>query len=103
VISEHVRGLGTPRVVAKDDCSEERRARKQIVVVGAFYQVNQSLRWFVDTFAVFAEWRAALFQVIEFREVLSMAENAVPTGNKAVLDVIELDVARRRVRSRCFQ
>jgi ABC-type uncharacterized transport system fused permease/ATPase subunit len=79
-----------------------------MVLVGAFYQLSQSLRWFVDTFAVLAEWRAALFQVIEFREVLSMAENtapenATPMGNKAVLDVIELDVALRRVRSRCFQ
>jgi ABC-type uncharacterized transport system fused permease/ATPase subunit len=74
-----------------------------MVVVGAFYQVNQSLRWFVDNFAVLAEWRAALFRVIKFREVLSMSENMAPTRKKAVLDVIELDAARRRVRSRCFQ
>jgi putative ATP-binding cassette transporter len=45
-----------------------------MVVVGAFNQVNQSLRWFVDNFAVLAEWRAALFRVIKFREVLSMSE-----------------------------
>lgn len=38
-----------------------------MVVVGAFYQVDQSLRWFVDNFAVLAEWRAALFRVIKFR------------------------------------
>jgi ABC-type uncharacterized transport system fused permease/ATPase subunit len=43
-------------------------------VVGAFHQVNQSLRWFVDNFALLAEWRAALFRVIRFREVLSMPE-----------------------------
>ncbi len=61
-----------------------------MVVVGAFNQVNQSLRWFVDNFAVLAEWRAALFRVIEFREVLSMPENAAPMGDKSVLDVIEL-------------
>jgi ABC-type uncharacterized transport system fused permease/ATPase subunit len=30
-----------------------------MVVVGGFYQVNQSLRWFVDNFALLAEWRAA--------------------------------------------
>ena len=29
-------------------------------MVGGFYQVNQSLRWFVDNFALLAEWRAAL-------------------------------------------
>jgi putative ATP-binding cassette transporter len=45
-----------------------------MVVVGAFNQVNQSLRWFVDNFALLAEWRAALFRVIRFREVLSMSE-----------------------------
>ena len=73
-----------------------------MVVVGAFNQVNQSLRWFVDNFAVLAEWHAALFRVIKFREVLSMSENVAPMGKRAVLDVVELDVARRRVRSRCF-
>ena len=73
-----------------------------MVTVGAFNQVNQSLRWFVDNFAVLAEWHAALFRVIKFREVLSMSENVAPTGKRAVLDVVELDVARRRVSSRCF-
>jgi vitamin B12/bleomycin/antimicrobial peptide transport system ATP-binding/permease protein len=87
-----------------------------MVVVGGFYQVNQSLRWFVDNFALLAEWRAALSRVIKFREVLLMSESgyedatrtidprdfpdrlksrnsAVPKGKKALLEVIELDVA----------
>jgi putative ATP-binding cassette transporter len=46
-----------------------------MVVVGAFYQVNQSLRWFVDNFAMIAEWRAALSRVIAFREVLSKSQD----------------------------
>jgi putative ATP-binding cassette transporter len=46
-----------------------------MVVVGAFSQVNQSLRWFVDNFALLAEWRAALFRVIRFREALLMPES----------------------------
>ena len=41
-----------------------------MVVVGGFSQVNQSLRWFVDNFALLAEWRAALSRVIKFREGL---------------------------------
>jgi putative ATP-binding cassette transporter len=45
-----------------------------MVVVGAFSQVNQSRRWFVDNFALLAEWRAALFRVIRFREALLMSE-----------------------------
>jgi vitamin B12/bleomycin/antimicrobial peptide transport system ATP-binding/permease protein len=46
-----------------------------MVVVGAFSQVNQSLRWFVDNIALLAEWRAALFRVIRFRETLLMSES----------------------------
>jgi putative ATP-binding cassette transporter len=46
-----------------------------MVVVGGFNQVNQSLRWFVDNFALLAEWRAALSRVIKFREVLLMPES----------------------------
>ena len=41
-----------------------------MVVVGGFNQANQSLRWFVDNFALLAEWRAALSRVIKFREAL---------------------------------
>ena len=88
-----------------------------MVVVGGFNQVNQSLRWFVDNFALLAEWRAALSRVIKFREVLLMSESgcedairtihlrdfpdhlkprnsAVPKGKKELLEVVERDVAR---------
>ena len=41
-----------------------------MVVVGGFSQVNQSLRWFVDNFALLADWRATLSRVIKFREML---------------------------------
>ena len=74
-----------------------------MVVVCAFYQVNQSLRWFVDNFALLAEWRAALPRIIKFREALSMSGNVAPTGKKAMLDVVELDVARRRSGLSSFQ
>ena len=43
-----------------------------MVVVGGFYQVNQSLRWFVDNFALLADWRATLSRVVKFREALLM-------------------------------
>ena len=46
-----------------------------MVVIGAFSQANQSLRWFVDNFALLAEWRAALSRVIRFREALLMSES----------------------------
>jgi putative ATP-binding cassette transporter len=46
-----------------------------MVVVGGFYQVNQSLRWFVDNFALVAEWRATLLRVMTFRETLLTFES----------------------------
>jgi putative ATP-binding cassette transporter len=84
-----------------------------MVVVGGFSQVNQSLRWFVDNFALLAEWRAVLLRVI--REALFTSEigwelegrtallknpadhpksrnGSVEKGKKALLGVIERDV-----------
>ena len=46
-----------------------------MVAVGGFNQVNQSLRWFVDNFALLADWRATLSRVVKFREVLQMSES----------------------------
>jgi putative ATP-binding cassette transporter len=45
-----------------------------MVVVGGFSQVNQSLRWYVDNFALLADWRAVLLRVIKFREALFASE-----------------------------
>jgi vitamin B12/bleomycin/antimicrobial peptide transport system ATP-binding/permease protein len=96
-----------------------------MVVVGGFYQVNQSLRWFVDNFALLADWRATLSRVVKFREALLMSESAyepenrvmhlrdfanhlsfhygdVSKGKKAADGAIELDVARSSVRSGCL-
>ena len=41
-----------------------------MVVVGAFYQVQQALRWFVDNAGPIADWRATLFRVMSFRNAL---------------------------------
>jgi vitamin B12/bleomycin/antimicrobial peptide transport system ATP-binding/permease protein len=38
-----------------------------MVVVGAFNQVQTSLRWFVDNFSSIADWRATLLRVASFR------------------------------------
>jgi len=38
-----------------------------LMAVGAFNQVQQSLRWFVDNFGLIADWRATLFRVGCFR------------------------------------
>jgi hypothetical protein len=53
-----------------------------MVVVGGFYQVNQSLRWFVDNFALLADWRATLSRVVKFREAQLMSESSYEQENR---------------------
>ncbi|MBV9286676.1 MAG: ABC transporter ATP-binding protein/permease, partial [Hyphomicrobiales bacterium] len=45
-----------------------------MMLVGAFNQVQQSLRWFVDNFSSIADWRATLLRVASFRNTLSMMD-----------------------------
>ncbi|MGH6683217.1 MAG: ABC transporter ATP-binding protein/permease, partial [Pseudolabrys sp.] len=87
-----------------------------MMVVGGFFQVNQSLRWFVDNFSRVAEWGATLLRVMSFREALLNSETRLDgedrisksehstdklqlegvevakPGEKAVLDQHEIDV-----------
>ncbi|MCC2096089.1 MAG: ABC transporter ATP-binding protein/permease [Hyphomicrobiales bacterium] len=46
-----------------------------MMVVGAFRQVQQALKWFVDHFPKIAEWRAALYRVVLFDEALMTLSN----------------------------
>jgi vitamin B12/bleomycin/antimicrobial peptide transport system ATP-binding/permease protein len=54
-----------------------------MMAVGAFNQVQSSLRWFVDNFSTIADWRATLLRVTSFRraamatEVLHHEENRI--------------------------
>ena len=96
-----------------------------MVVVGGFYQVNQSLRWFVDNIALLGDWRATLTRVVEFRKALLMSESGyeqenrvlhlrdfanhlrlhrdgAAKGKKPAFDVVEHDVASSGVRSGCL-
>jgi vitamin B12/bleomycin/antimicrobial peptide transport system ATP-binding/permease protein len=41
-----------------------------MMAVGAFNQVQQALRWFVDNFSTIADWRATLLRVASFRLAL---------------------------------
>lgn len=45
-----------------------------MVVIGAFNQVQQALRWFVDNTAAIADWRATLFRVAVFDQSLRKIE-----------------------------
>jgi putative ATP-binding cassette transporter len=46
-----------------------------MVAVGAFNQVQQALRWFVDNFSLIADWRATLLRVASFRLALVEMDN----------------------------
>jgi putative ATP-binding cassette transporter len=50
-----------------------------MMAVGAFIQVQQALRWFIDNFSTIADWRATLLRVATFREAVT----AVDTLDKA--------------------
>ncbi len=45
-----------------------------MMVVGAFNQVQTSLKWFVDNFPRAADWRAALHRVTAFHDALLMVD-----------------------------
>ncbi|MGH7004872.1 MAG: ABC transporter ATP-binding protein/permease, partial [Alphaproteobacteria bacterium] len=53
-----------------------------MMVVGAFNQVQQSLRWFVDNFATIATWRATLLRVMTFRDGLSSLSSDADHGRR---------------------
>jgi putative ATP-binding cassette transporter len=58
-----------------------------MMVVGAFNQVQTSLRWFVDNLAQIADWRATLLRVVAFRNVLPAVEMiGEETGHIEVVD-----------------
>ena len=46
-----------------------------MMLVGAFNQVQQALRWFVDNFSSIADWRATLLRVASFRNTLSAMDD----------------------------
>ena len=54
-----------------------------MMAVGAFVQVQQTLRWFIDNFSTLADWRATLLRIANFREIvmtmdkLGVAENRI--------------------------
>ncbi len=53
----------------------------QMMAVGAFNQVQQALRWFVDNFSTIADWRATLLRVASFRlAILEMDKLGGETG-----------------------
>jgi putative ATP-binding cassette transporter len=54
-----------------------------MTIVGAFVQVQQALRWFVDNFSTIADWRATLLRVASFRDTL-LKMDAVGRGARRI-------------------
>ena len=53
-----------------------------MMVVGAFQQVQQALRWFVDNAGTIADWRATLLRVTSFRDALTLLEGWEKRGDR---------------------
>jgi vitamin B12/bleomycin/antimicrobial peptide transport system ATP-binding/permease protein len=65
-----------------------------MLVVGAFNQVQTSLRWFVDNFSSIADWRATLLRVASFRGALVTMDNLGESTSR--IDLEETDAAAMR-------
>jgi putative ATP-binding cassette transporter len=53
-----------------------------MMAVGAFYQVQQALRWFVDNVGTIADWRATLMRVSSFRDALLALDRLEDRGER---------------------
>ena len=60
-----------------------------MMIVGAFNQVQQALRWFVDNFSSIADWRATLLRVASFRNTLSTMGELSRNASQVELAEIE--------------
>ena len=53
-----------------------------MVIVGAFNQVQNALRWFVDNFSNLADWRATLLRVARFRKAIMKMDDLGQTASR---------------------
>ncbi|MBV9673767.1 MAG: ABC transporter ATP-binding protein/permease, partial [Verrucomicrobia bacterium] len=76
---------------------------KLMMAVGAFIQVQQALRWFIDNFSLIADWRATLLRIASFRETvmtmdqLGLTEQHIeliqaPPGGNLILESLEIAI-----------
>jgi len=61
-----------------------------MMTVGAFNQVQQQLRWFVDNTGAIADWRATLLRVMTFRQALTELDRQ-RSGREAIEHVERTD------------
>ena len=66
-----------------------------MVAVGAFNQVQTSLRWFVDNFSSIADWRATLLRVASFRAAVITMDGLGESASR--IDLAESDGPEIRI------
>jgi vitamin B12/bleomycin/antimicrobial peptide transport system ATP-binding/permease protein len=62
-----------------------------MVIVGAFNQVQGSLRWFVDNFSALADWRATRRRVASFHRATAVMDNLGGSAGRIELKETERD------------
>jgi vitamin B12/bleomycin/antimicrobial peptide transport system ATP-binding/permease protein len=53
-----------------------------MMAIGAFNQVQQTLRWFIDNFSTIADWSATLLRIASFREMVVTMDRLGATENR---------------------
>jgi vitamin B12/bleomycin/antimicrobial peptide transport system ATP-binding/permease protein len=79
-----------------------------MAAIGAFNQVHDALKWFVNNFGAIADWRATLLRVTSFRQAVQATDiqNSVEQrikfaetdANQLVLDSLKITAPRATVR-----
>jgi len=65
-----------------------------MVIVGAFNQVQNSLRWFVDNFSALADWRATRRRVASFHRATALMDRLGESAGRIDLKETEHDAIR---------
>jgi len=65
-----------------------------MVIVGAFNQVQSSLRWFVDNFSALADWRATRRRVASFHRATAVMDSLGESASRIDLKETERDTIR---------
>jgi putative ATP-binding cassette transporter len=65
-----------------------------MVIVGAFNQVQNSLRWFVDNFSALADWRATRRRVASFHRAPALMDRLGESAGRIELKEAERDSIR---------
>ena len=73
-------------VAAPSYMSSDMSFGELMMVVGAFNQVQTSLRWYVDNFSNLADWRATLLRVASFRTALLNVDTLGGDASRIQLD-----------------